>query len=299
MGLHDRDYARNDRPGYGYRPEGEAGAVTPWLIGLTVAVFLLQLLTNSRQSRGATEFLELNTALVWQGQVWRLITHGFVHSTIDIWHIVFNMLGLFFFGRAVEERYGGREFLAFYLVAIFLGGLAFLGTHWNVDGSAVGASAGVTAVLILFACTWPRQQVLLFFVIPVQVWVIAVLFVAIDALTLAGAAERRRIAVEAHLAGATFAFLYFRYTWHLTGWYDTLLEWRKQQARPRLRVYDEATADEPPITKLAASLSEEEQLEAKVDAVLEKLSRVGQENLTPAEKEILQRASEVFRKRRG
>ncbi len=303
MGIHDRDYARDDVPGR-IGAFAEPGSATRWLLGITIGVFLLQILTQTSSRSvlepqpGVTEFIELDTALVWQGQVWRLLTYGFAHSTGDIFHIVFNMIGLYFFGRAIEDRYGAREFVAFYLMAIFLGGLAFAGTHWTNPGIAVGASAGVVAVVVLFACNWPRQQVLLFFVFPVQIWVLAVLFVAIDALALLGNQRTNRVAVEAHLAGAVFALLYFRNHWHLSGWWQGFREWRRRQSRPRLRVYSGEDHEEP-IVKLAASLSEEEQLEAKVDAVLEKLSRVGQENLTEHEKEVLRKASEVFRKRRG
>lgn len=298
MGIYDRDYAR-DEDSSGGGMFSEPGSATRWLLGITVGIFFLQLLTmpgrhSASTQPGLTEFLELNTTLFWQGQVWRILTYGFAHDQ-DIFHILFNMLGLFFFGRAIEDRYGSREFVVFYLSAIVLGGLAFLATHWVYPGRVVGASAAIVGILVLFACNWPNQRVLLFFIFPVPVWLLAVLFVALDALVFVGG-ERGRTAVEAHLAGAAFAFLYHRNNWHLSGWYRNFQEWRRRRSRPQLRVYHE---EDEPIVKLGASLSEEDQLEAKVDAVLEKLSRVGQENLTPHEKEILQKASEVFRKRRG
>ena len=70
---------------------------------------------------------------VLQGQVWRLLTYAFLHSTDQSipWHIIFNMLFLWWFGHEMEELYGPREFLTFYLVAAFLGGIAFFLWQWS------------------------------------------------------------------------------------------------------------------------------------------------------------------------
>jgi membrane associated rhomboid family serine protease len=62
---------------------------------------------------------------VFQGRVWQLLTYAFLHSTGGMpWHIIFNMLFLWWFGHEMEELYGAREFTVFYLVSAFLGGLA-------------------------------------------------------------------------------------------------------------------------------------------------------------------------------
>src|SRR5262249_13240898 len=68
---------------------------------------------------------------VLQGQVWRLLTYAFLHSTGGMpWHIIFNMLFLWWFGHEMEEMYGPREFTIFYLVAAFLGGVAYFLWSW-------------------------------------------------------------------------------------------------------------------------------------------------------------------------
>jgi hypothetical protein len=107
------------------------------------------------------------------------------------------------------------------------------------------------------------------------------------------------VAVQVHLAGALFGFLYYKFQWRLTGWLPNLKNWGKRLRQPRLRIHRE---EEPaPVARTQPGLAtteEEEQLEAKVDAVLEKISRVGKENLTDGEREVLLKASEVFRKRR-
>jgi membrane associated rhomboid family serine protease len=297
MGIYDRDYARRDAPG-GPGPSAEPGSAVNWLLGITVGVFILQLLGSQPYAHGSSSFTGFfwqDTEKVWQGEVWRLLTAGFLHSTTNPTHILFNMIVLWFAGKAIEERYGSKEFVAFYLLAIITGSVAYQLANWNTPAFCLGASAGTTALFVLYALLWPNRTILLFYVVPMPAWLAAVLGVGLDAFYFS-ARINTGVAVAAHLGGALFGFLYYRLHWHLTGWLDSFREWREQRSRPRLRVYREE-ADEP-ITKLAASLSEDEQLEAKMDAVLEKLARVGRENLTEDEKAVLQRASEVYRKRR-
>ena len=74
------------------------------------------------------KWLELDTDKVLKkGQIWRLITSAFCHDRLGIWHIVFNMLFLFWFGQFVESTYGSKEFLCFYLVAAAVASFAFIG----------------------------------------------------------------------------------------------------------------------------------------------------------------------------
>src|SRR5262249_39731621 len=110
------------------------------------------------------------------------------------------------------------------------------------------------------------------------------------------------VAVQVHLAGALFGFVYYKMQWRLTTWWPQLKTWRKRIFQPRLRVYrgeeEQEHATVPASPSAMAGQEDEEMLEAKVDAVLEKLSKVGRENLTESEKEVLLRASEVFKRRR-
>src|SRR5205085_2886746 len=155
---------------------------------------------------------------VKHGQVWRLLTAAFLHSTSSLWHILFNMLFLWWFGSDVEERYGRKEFLAIYLTGGLLGNLAWFLTHLdttNVNPSVLGASGAVMTVVVLCALHYPRRVILLFFFLPVPIWVFVVFIVASDFLTFMGRRDGG-VAVEAHLAGALFGFLYFKFHWHLT-----------------------------------------------------------------------------------
>ena len=156
MGIYDREYYRRDGPRF-LGSLAENGLVCKWLLGIIIVCFLLQILTRTQAgdlgrfgvyNEPFTDALVLDVGKVLHGQVWRLISYGFLHDTGNIWHIVFNMLFLFWFGRQVEDQLGPREFLAFYLAGIVVAALAYvaaclLNLH---SGVAIGAGADEIAI---------------------------------------------------------------------------------------------------------------------------------------------------------
>jgi membrane associated rhomboid family serine protease len=317
MGIYDREYYRREGPSF-IGSLAEQGRVTNWLIGLNVVCFLVQMATRTvaYDDFGRRFFIEpftnallLDVPLVLKGEVWRLLTYAFLHDTHTIWHIVFNMLVLFWFGRQVEEAIGAREYLAFYLLAAVAGGVGFVVANLSGLQAAtrcLGASGAVTAALLLAACINPRQVIYLFFVVPVPIWAFVVLSVAVDAFSLLGQSQNG-VATSAHLAGAAFGFCYYRFGWRLTGWIGGSGGWTGARARPRLRVYREEEEEETPTPRPAARepvaaaprRPEDDQLEAQMDAILEKIQRVGMEGLTEHERQTLVRASEAIKRRRS
>lgn len=347
MGIYDRDYVRREGPSF-LGSFVERGRVCKWLVGINVVAFILQILTkvDAVQLGWFTDALDLDVKSVLHGQIWRLLTFAFLHDPNTIFHILFNMLFLWWFGSDVEDLYGPREFLTFYLSASFASGLLFFlsSVVWmQGTGKCLGASGGVLAVVTLCAIHYPWRSILLFFILPVPLWLFLVIFLAGDAFVFMQQIDeqtRRQIhsptAVAAHLGGALFAGAYYRLNIRLYQWVPQLWNWdylrgraqhwRRQLFGPRLRLYvDEKEAETPPRSQAprgssrrpssasaeasyradegaqqsVAAPSADEHLEAKMDAILEKISRVGKENLTESEREFLLRASEIFRRRRS
>jgi membrane associated rhomboid family serine protease len=304
MGIYDRDYVRREGSGF-LGSFVDRGRVCKWLIGINVVAFILQVMTLpahpiDNSAGWFTDAFELAVDPVLHGQVWRLLTYAFLHDPGGILHILFNMLFLWWFGSDVEDLYGPREFLIFYLSSAFVGGLAyfFSSLAWMPTADpCVGASGGVLAVLTLCAIHYPRRIILLMFILPVPIWFFLVICLAGDAYIFLGKGNSDT-AVAAHLGGAVFAFVYYRLHWRLSNWLPQLRDWHRQLFRPRLRVYREEEARAPVRVPAATAPLEDEQLEAKMDAILEKISRVGKENLTESERQLLIRASEVIRRRR-
>lgn len=306
MGILDRDYYRDNSGGF-LQSWGRQGA-TVWLIVITCVVFLAQIIARDTGGPPLTEFGEYNFRKIQQGEVWRLLTPLFLH--IGLWHLACNMLVLYFTGVRLEDRYGGKEFVAFYLTAGVFANLVYFLVHLMnnpPNALAVGASGAVTAALVLYACHYPRQQVLLFFVIPMPVWALVLLYIALDSLGAITPEDPRdrgpKVAYVVHLAGALFGFLYFQLGRPLTGWLPGLPARSARRPAPRLWVVPKdpeeptervaATVDHAPAAEAA-----DEHLEAKVDQVLAKVSQHGQESLSPEERKILFRASEIYKKRR-
>lgn len=281
MGFYDRDY---ERGGYYDRQPGlylgGPRSMTVNLIIVTSIVYVAQLLSHS----WVTE-----TFILYKGwfrepwQAYRLLTYGFLHSPIDLWHILLNMFALWLFGRDVENRYGKGEFLAFYLVAIVVAGLVWTIAEIPspIPSYVLGASGGVSAVVILFAMNYPYRTILFMFVIPMPMWVAAVIMVVMDAL---GAMNRSgTIACTAHLGGAMFGFLYFQWGWRLERLLPSGNLWKRLRSKPKLRVHDPESAQET---------------EKAVDDILKKIQDHGRDSLTRRERRILEEASREYQKRR-
>ena len=307
MGIYDREYIRSDRRTY-LGSFSDSAPVCKWLIGINVLVFFLQLFTQVPNPNNPAfsasivdELFTLNTQKVMHGQVWQLLSYAFLHA--GIWHILFNMLFLWWFGHQLESNYGSREFLAFYLVAAVLGGIAFTAQAVFTDqpGRCIGASGAVVAVMLFYACHYPHRRIYLFFVIPVPIWGFVAYMVITDLMgyyhSVKGVdGQQAPVAYGVHLAGAAFGFLYFRFQWRIMPLLD-VFRFRTPQRRrqPRLRVYQEPRET----VSVASRSSVDEQFEAKVDAVLEKIKTHGQDSLSENEREILQKASEFYKQRRS
>jgi Rhomboid family len=136
--------------------------MTPWVTRLliaNVALFALQ----SFLPPLLVEYLVFVPVYVFS-RPWTIITYMFLHGGLS--HILFNMLGLFFFGSRVESRLGERRFISLYLISGVFGALASL--VFTPRAAVIGASAGVFGVMLAFAWFWPREKIYIWGVIPVE-----------------------------------------------------------------------------------------------------------------------------------
>ena len=310
MGIYDREYIRRDAPGFFGSFTTGRGQVCKWLILINALVFVAQLITSERQNAGpVTDGLMLDANAVVHGQVWRLLTYAFLHDPRTWMHIVFNMLFLWWFGPDLEDMYGPREFLAFYLLSALVGGAAFvLAYQANLPGRyCLGASGAVMAVLVLCACHYPHRTILLFFILPIPIWFFILFLLVPDAYHFLSSLPHRhdpnfdegtRTAVTVHLAGAAFAFAYYKRRWRLMDLWTDVKSWQKQLSRPRLKVYREEHVPSPLPYHGPSRSAADQEMDAQLDAVLEKVARTGRDSLTQDELQVLLRASEIYRRRR-
>ena len=324
MGIYDRDYYRDEGGGGNFLSTGARACKL--LISITIIVYILQLF--DQQSNILIRWLaltEVGTRVDYE--LWRLVTYAFLHDQKSLFHILFNMLALWWFGQELEAIYGSKEFGAFYLVAAFLSGVAFLLLTMIVKDSSqvlvMGASGAVGAVFVAFAYLYPRRIINIFGILPIEARWLAVLYFLFDLhpviLQIGGADRHDGVAHACHLGGAIFGFLYARNQWRLTpsrwrfsrGWF---FGWGK----PKVRTFGERStsigSNRPLRPRSSSHLkifngeadeSNTEESESssifkkRVDEVLAKISREGQESLTPEEKKILHDASQKFRDKKN
>jgi len=242
------------------------------------------------------EWCELDTdKVVYQGQVWRLLTHAFCHDRQGIWHIVFNMLFLYWFGCTLESMYGSKEFLLFYLASAVAAALAYMGMDLYTGRSlpAIGASGAVMGVVMLYTMHFPYETIMVCWIIPVQMRWLLLFYVIFDLhpvlLALSGDQVFTGIAHAAHLGGLAFGFLYARYQWRLEPLADRIsLPSRRWRRRPRLRLAAETFPDPEP-----RPANEDDRL----DELLQKIYESGQASLTDDERALLRQASERLKNR--
>jgi membrane associated rhomboid family serine protease len=291
MGFSDRGYYRYDNS---YRSASDWTAVITLIIA-NVAVWVLNLL-------GGRQF-SINNMFALRGdlpdhllEAWKLISYGFAHDANSPWHLAFNMLAVFFFGRAVEQVLGRAEFYRFYFSSIVIAGLAWVVSVNFFSGGMppgrtylIGASGGVMAVLAVFIWYFPRQEVLIWGILPVPAWALGILYFVSD---LQGAANGGgNVAHVAHIGGAVFGLLYAWRGWSLTGLAD--VGSRLRQMRRRFKV----VRPDDDVGRGRHDDEDEVSLQAKVDDILEKISRSGESSLTADERDTLTRASRRFKGR--
>jgi membrane associated rhomboid family serine protease len=297
MGIHSRDYIRESHPGGGFGGASDLWAIKYLLIA-NIAVFLLQVFTKDELiwarfrvvHGGLTEWLALNAGNLYpQFQLWRLVTYGFCHSTLM--HIAFNLFILWMFGRTIEPIYGSREFLSFFLVGVVISGLGHVAFQLVTGHQAgvVGASGGVMAVVFLTAMHYPRMTVLLFFVIPMQLRWLAVLYAVAD--VFGAFNPQSGVAHVAHLGGAAFGILYFKLNLRIDRFWTRFRLPRFDRtfgSRRKVRLHQPPPSEEP---------EPRDDFNERVDAILKKISEQGEASLTDEERDLLKTASRRYRRR--
>jgi membrane associated rhomboid family serine protease len=145
-------------------------------------------------------------ALVFQ-RPWGLVTYMFLHA--GFMHILFNMIGLYFFGPRLEARIGSRDFILMYLAAGITG--ALLSFVVTPNAAIVGASGAVFGVLLGFARFWPHERIYIWGILPIPARVMVIAFTAISLYSgFTGAGSG--VAHFAHLGGfvGAWAYLFLR-----------------------------------------------------------------------------------------
>lgn len=216
---------------------------------------------------------------------WTPLTYMFMHA--GPFHILFNMLWLYWIGQIFEEFTGYKRTVGLYLMGGFAGAAFYILSYnffpvfaGELQGStAVGASASVMAIIVGTATLLPDYTIPLIIIGPVKLKWIALFYVALDFISIAGPNSGGEIA---HLGGALIGFIYIKRLQKGHDWISSITNLFKSGPRlSNLKVVARNTAKKGP------SRPRQED----VDRILDKISTNGYESLNKEEKEILFRAS--------
>jgi membrane associated rhomboid family serine protease len=260
------------------------------LIGINVFVFLL---INIADTLGkfffktgiiefySTEYLLLPSNLrVLLTHFWTPITYMFMHA--GIFHILFNMLWLYWFGQIFEEYLGKKRTVGLYLMGGLAGAFLFILCYNTLplfageSAPLVGASASVMAIIIGTATLLPNYTISLILIGPVKLKWIALFILLIDFFGIVGPNAGGEIA---HMGGALMGFVYIKQVQKGNDWVAGIANIFK--ARPKLKV----------VSKNSSGKTDGKPRQEEIDLILDKISQSGYDSLNKQEKEILFRAS--------
>jgi membrane associated rhomboid family serine protease len=298
MSHNDRYYRPSLFGGFSFFPP-----VIKYLMIINGVVYLLQIFLGQfyftddfGRTRTLETFMIKYFALMPIGEgfkLWQMITFQFMHGNFS--HILFNMLYMWMFGTELENLWGSRKFLIYYLTCGIGAGLTqlFLSPIFEgAVGPTVGASGGIYGLLMAYAVLFPRRPIYLYFFIPIPAMYLIGFLILIE---LFSVGDLSLTAHLAHIGGAFIGLIYIlverKFNFSLDGLIEELLY------RRRMKYYkttDERFKDVEFYEiedERISSKKEDEIDQEEIDRILDKISKYGYQSLTEEEKRILFEAS--------
>lgn len=230
---------------------------------------------------------------------WSPLTHMFAH--MDLWHLVMNLLVLWWMGQLFMAQHGNRRLLSVYLTGGMAGWSLYvllLNAFPGLQSAtwALGASGAVMAILAAAAATEPDRRMHLFFFGHIELKYLALGYVVLDYIMLSSGENSG--GHVAHLGGALFGFVWSRRLvqgHNLTKWIENLLDFLATGRRPMRLVKRKGPKKRDTRTSRVKTddqyNAERQENAERLDRILDKISRHGYDRLTKDEKEFLFRQS--------
>ncbi len=285
-----------------YRPSFFSGfkffpPVIKWLLISNTAIYLLTGFIGMFRIQGLPLGTYINTTLplfpLGGGfEVWQLVTYMFLHG--GLLHLLFNMFALWMFGMELENDWGSKKFLLYYMVCGIGAGISnlLIGPLFGQAGPTVGASGAIYGVLIAFGMMYPDRPIFIYFLLPIRARYFVMIYIALE-LYAGVMGSPDGVAHFAHLGGA------------LVGWIYILVDQKRIPGknlfrRSKMRVFTtkEKNRYAAPYERTSISdakyydLHDEDRVnQQRIDEILDKISQSGYQSLTEDEKKILFDAS--------
>lgn len=268
------------------------GSIVEQLIFIFIGIFVFTALVSSFYGLSGqrvtffTNWFALSPSFdLWFSKPWTLVTYGFFHD--GFLHILFNCIALSLFGKLFLDFFTPKQLLTFFLLGTVSGGMMFMLSYYSFPIFAstypmpiVGASAGVSAIMIGLAIHIPNYQLRFRFIGHVKVWHIASFFIFTDLISLAGNNGGGHFS---HLGGALFGYLYVSFVdgGKKSNFSSILSSIFRKKSKPLKTAY----RSRKKTTKQSRMVKSGTQ--QQIDKILDKISTSGYDTLSKEEKEFL------------
>jgi len=271
------------------------GPLTPTVKKLMIingGIFLLQQFTGLVKPNMLEYFFGLShIGLFHEFKLWQVFTYMFLHGG---WlHIIFNLIALWMFAGELEQVWGKKQFLRYYLYSGIGAGIFialmnyFVFTNYHINPVTIGASGAIYAILLAYGLTWPNREVLLYFLFPVKMKYLVIVFGLIEFFgTLSSAAGTGgNISHVGHLGGLISGFIFIMYR--------TKFSTGKKASTKNINPLNTS------LKKIRLKKKKKEietRIKAKeiIDELLEKIAKSGMSSLSPDEKKRLEWARKHY-----
>ncbi len=238
---------------------------------------------------------------------WSIITYAFMHD--GFFHILFNMLALYWFGKLIQEYLGNKRVISLYVLGSLVGAVFFILIYnllpfysTRLDNVMVGSSAGIFAIMVAAATLLPNYTFFLFLFGPVKIKYIVAIYILLSFIGLDGNNAGGNLA---HLGGAMIGYIFIsqlhrgrdigKWVTNITDGFVAIFK-RKRKMKVTYSQKSKVTANTSSFKEKSNTAQSNSKISApdqdEIDAILDKISASGYESLTKEEKQKLFNASQ-------
>tara|TARA_B110001452_G_scaffold117966_1_gene97836 strand:- start:619 stop:1464 length:846 start_codon:yes stop_codon:yes gene_type:complete len=251
------------------------------LISINFVIYVLQSLAGKEdiffRLFGLVPNVFISELMLWQPFTY-MFFHAPYYSSIGISHILLNMLGLWVFGRELEQAWGKSKFLKYYFLTGIGSGLITYLFQINSDNPVIGASGAVYGILLAYGISFPNRMLYIWGLIPIRsIWLVVIMG-SIAFFGLLGRADG--ISHVTHISGMFIGYILLKKKWQLA---DIIFAMRKKTVEFQVQRKEDRALKKKSINR-------------DIDMILEKIKEVGFSGLSNEEQSKLYEASKSLSK---
>jgi len=263
-----------------YKPQLFTDAIKI-LVSVNFGIYILQSVSGKEdvffRLFGLVPSTFISDLMLWQPFTY-LFFHAPFYSSVGISHILLNMLGLWVFGRELEQAWGKTKFLRYYFTTGIGSGLITYFFQISSDNPVIGASGAVYGILLAYGISYPNRMLYIWGLIPVRSMWLVIIMGSIAFFGLLGNADG--ISHVTHISGMLIGYVLLKKKWR---WRDIWFAIRKKTIEFQVQRYEEKSI-------------KKKMLQKDIDMILEKIQKVGFIGLSDKEKSKLYEASKTMSK---